>query len=116
MAGFKHRYLIVKVNSTAVLSNIRNILYKNMKSNFGDHVLSLIDTFEVIESYENLGVVILRCNLAVYKYLCHTIVSIGRIGDSDVRMTINNVSGILKKAKKKLLLEINKPMKDICSE
>lgn len=111
MAGFKHRYLILKVDSkieSAVLSNIKNILYKNMKLNFGDHVLSLIDTFEVVESYENLGILILRCNLAIYKYLCYTIISIGKVNESEVKITIKNASGILKKAKKKLLLEIAK--------
>lgn len=111
MAGFKHRYLVIKISSkieSAVLSNIKNILYRNMKMNFGDFILSLIDTFEIVESYENLGIFILRCNLAIYKYLCYTIISTGSVNDKGVRMTIQNVSGILKKAKKELLSEVKK--------
>jgi RNase P/RNase MRP subunit POP5 len=111
MAGFKHRYLVIKVNSkieTAIASNIKNILLRNMKTNFGDFILSLIETFEIVENYENLSIIIIRCNLAIYKYLCHTIISIGKINDNNVRLTILNVSGILKKAKKKLLSSIKK--------
>lgn len=114
MAGFKHRYLVIKINSkieSAILSNIKNILYRNIKTNFGDYILSLIDTLEVIESYESLGILILRCNLAIYKYLCYTIISTGTVNDKGVRMTIQNVSGILKKAKKRMLSEVKNDIK-----
>lgn len=106
MAGFKHRYIVVKIESkadAALASNLRNLLYKSMKTNFGDFVVSAIDRFEVLENHENLGVVILRCNLAIYKYLCYTLISLGRLNDVNVRFSILASSGILKKAKSKLL-------------
>lgn len=106
MAGFKHRYIVIKIESkadAAIASNLRNLLYRSMKTNFGDFVLSAIDRFEVLESHENLGIVILRCNLGIYKYLCYTLISLGRFNDTNVRFSILVSSGILKKAKIKLL-------------
>ena len=114
MAGFKHRYLVLKVNSDyKVALGVKNVIYKSMKTNFGDFVLSLVDTFEVVESYEKLGLLILRCNLSIYKYLCYTIISMGKVSNSNIRVSIVNVSGILKKAKKKLILDFNKESKGV---
>ncbi len=116
MAGFKHRYLILRVvanseSTKALISNIKNILYKSIKLNFGDSALSLIDTFEVVESYENLNILILRCNLAIYKYLSYCIVSMGKINEIGVRITIENVSGICRRAKMKFVEFIKKTEK-----
>jgi RNase P/RNase MRP subunit POP5 len=122
MAGFKHRYLIVKLEckmsngkkiDEGIITTFRTIIYNSIKSNFGEHALGMIDYFEVIERYETLGIVILRCNHAIYKYVCYTICSIGRVNETNVRFNILAVSGILRKAKKKMLeiegyLELNK--------
>jgi len=106
MAGFKHRYIVVKIDSkanNAVASNLRSLLYKNIKHNFGDFVLSTIDCFEILETHENLGIVIIRCNLSFYKYLTYSIVSLGSFNDIKVRFSILATSGILRRAKIKLL-------------
>lgn len=106
MVGVKHRYIVVKIESkagAAIASNLRSLLHRHMKINFGDFVLSAIDRFEVLENHENLGIVILKCNLCIYKYLCYTLVSLGRFNDLNVRFSILASSGILRKAKSKLL-------------
>lgn len=115
MAGFKNRYLIVKIDSfkkrNLSKASIYNILYNNIKYNFGEYTLSLIDTFEVIESYENLEIVIIKCNLQIYKYLCYCLVTFGSIkdqsmqnlNDDKIKFSILLTSGILKKAKRKFL-------------
>lgn len=103
MAGIKNRYLAVTYSSGFPTTSIKNTLYNSLRINFGEVVLSKIDVFEMLESYDTLKIVILRCNLDVYKYLCHIICTMGRIGDSNVKLSIVEVSGILKKLKKKIL-------------
>lgn len=107
MAGFRHRYIIVKIQSEAcneaVVDGLKSLLYTSLKTNFGDFVLGMIEVMEVIERYDALHVGIIRCNLAIYKYICHTICSIGKANDSRVKFSILAVSGILKKAKKKMI-------------
>lgn len=106
MAGFKHRYIVVKVESKAdapLVSNFKSNLLKNLKLQFGDVVLSLIDVLEIEESYENLGLLIIRCNLSVYKYITYTIVTTGKCNDLNVRFSIVDVGGILKKVKKRVV-------------
>lgn len=115
MAGFKHRYIIVKIDSkcmrgkedtsmnATLAQGIKNIVYNSIKNNFGEYVLGMIDCFDVIERYEHLGIAIVRCNLSIYKYVCYTICSIGKVNETDVRFSILAVSGILRKAKKKML-------------
>lgn len=106
MAGFKHRYLILKVrtaSSQSFASTLRTILWNGIKEDFGDYVLSKIDYFEVCEYHDHLGIAIIRCNIDVYKYLCYVIVTQGCVHNMNIRMHILFVSGILKKAKKALL-------------
>ena len=106
MAGFKHRYIIVKIDSKAdhaVASNLKSLLHKSIKNNFGDLVLSAIDCIEILETHENLGIVVIRCNLAIYKYLTYSLISLGALNDTKVRFSILATSGILRRAKIKLL-------------
>lgn len=100
MAGFKHRYIIIQIEGpNDVSSLLKPTLLKNIKNDFGDLVLSLIDCFEIVEYHSALNIAILRCNLSIYKYLCYSIVSTGKISFSNARISILHVSGILKKAK-----------------
>ena len=111
MAGFKHRYIVLEIESNlneSFKSKLKDILYLNLKDNFGDLVLSKIDNFEISEFYENLQIAILKCNLEIYKYLCYTIVTIGKVNSLNVHFKIVAVSGIIKKAKVMLLKYINR--------
>lgn len=112
MAGFKHRYIIVKIISkdlenkkidSDITLGIKSFIYNSLKANFGENILGMVDYFEVVESYEALGIVLLRCNLSIYKYICYTICSTGKLKDKNVKFNILGVSGILKKAKLKIL-------------
>ncbi|ELA41909.1 uncharacterized protein VICG_01093 [Vittaforma corneae ATCC 50505] len=115
MAGFKHRYIVVKIDyrhtnrresthlDAALAQGIKNLLYNSIKTNFGEYVLGMIDCFEVVERYDCLGIVIIRCNLSIHKYVCYTICSMGKVSEAEVRFSILAVSGILRKAKKRLL-------------
>lgn len=108
MAGLKHRYLAVKLETKSTqfsCASIKNALYNSLKINFGEYVLSQIDCFDILESHENLGVVIIRCNLSIHKYLCHVICTLGRVGDANVKLSVITVSGILKKARKRLIAD-----------
>jgi RNase P/RNase MRP subunit POP5 len=109
MAGYKHRYLIIKVDAASekcVPSSIKNAIIKNIKTDFGDVVLGLMDCLEVAEYHENLGIAVIKCNLAIYKYVCYTLVAMGKINKMSIRLQILFTSGILKKAKIAYLKEI----------
>lgn len=111
MAGFKHRYLIVKIEGLREKKLTKTYIYKvilnSLRHNFGEYALGLIDTLEVIETYENLEIVIIRCNLLIYKYLCYCLIITGSIKESTaeerVKFSILLTSGILKRAKKRFL-------------
>lgn len=136
MAGFKHRYLIVEIKSKEKRSfegSLKRILITGLKENYGDWILGKIDYLEICEYYDSLSIAIIRCNLDIYKYLCHTIITTGRLindkntKDCDkriknhdgsikintnksllIQMSILSVSGILKKAKVRFLEKIKK--------
>lgn len=107
MAGIKNRYLAVSHNSEFPATSIKNTLYSTLRIHFGELILSKIDVLEVLESYDALKIVIIRCNLDVYKYLCYVICTMGRIGETNVKLSIVEVSGILKKLKKKIVKRSN---------
>lgn len=106
MTCAKHRYLILRVYTEEkdfCPITIKNSIYNSLKFNFGDYVLSMICCFDVIECYPNLAVITIKCDLDVYKYICHTISTIGTIKGTNVKLSIISTSGILRKAKKRLL-------------
>lgn len=111
MVGLKHRYLIVQIKSETGRSfapTIKTILLNSIKDDFGDYIMSKVDYFEICEYHEALGIVIIRCNLDIYKYLCYAIVTKGQIGKLPTSLRILYTSGILKKAKAKFLQQIGK--------
>lgn len=112
MAGIKNRYLAVSHNSEFSTTSIKNTLYSSLRLNFGEMILSKIDVLEILESYDTLKIIVIRCNLDIYKYLCHVICTMGRIGETNVKLSIVEVSGILKKLKKKILKKYSNDLLD----
>lgn len=109
MAGLKHRYVIVQTETQqrrSLASTLKGTIVAGIKDRFGDLALSKIDCLEISEYYENLGIAIVRCNIDAYKYMCHTIMMLGKKDRAGVRLRIVSVSGILKKAKRELMKTI----------
>ncbi|KAM0680380.1 hypothetical protein GINT2_001438 [Glugoides intestinalis] len=106
MTCAKHRYLILKVytkEKEICPITIKNSIYNSLKFNFGEYVLSMICCFEVIECYPNLAVLTIKCDLDLYKYICYCINTIGTINGTNTKLSVISTSGILRKAKKRLL-------------
>lgn len=108
MAGFKHRYLVLKLDGIAPVSEIiSNFIQRRLRADFGEYALGLIDIFEVVEVHKRLGMALIRCNLQIYKYIAYVLITSAGKKEDGIRIQIMTVSGILKKARKKMLNIIN---------
>lgn len=90
----------------SLASTLRSILWEKIGEGFGEYALGKVECLEVCEFHAALGIAVIRCNLGVFKHLCQVISESRAQGDLGLRLEIVSVSGILKKAKQRLLTYI----------
>ncbi|KAI5148331.1 ribonuclease P/MRP protein subunit POP5 [Enteropsectra breve] len=115
MSGFKHRYIVVKVRAEqeqSMESTLKTYILKEIKDMFGDYVLAMVDYLEILEYHKTLQLAIIRCNLSIYKYVCYAVIMNKKMSDAKLSCSILHVSGIMKKAKSKLIKELSQSSKN----
>ncbi|KAI5170519.1 hypothetical protein PAEPH01_1502 [Pancytospora epiphaga] len=111
MVGVKHRYVILELfgmKGGSTGSSLRSWLWERMRQRHGEWGLGRIDRLDVCEYYTAMSIAVVRCDLKTCGLLCKIIREDFPNGDLAPRMGVISVSGILKKAKGRLLKRLGR--------
>lgn len=84
-------------------SALISVIKSRLVSDYGNCVLSMVGRLSVVEYLSNSRIAVIKCDAEVCKYVLSTMRGIGEVSGIECSMRILWVSGILKKAMKKVL-------------
>eukprot|EP00867_Encephalitozoon_hellem_P001328 XP_003887936.1 hypothetical protein EHEL_090600 [Encephalitozoon hellem ATCC 50504] len=80
-----------------------SVIKSRVEIDYGRHVLSMVGNLGIVEYLPHSQIVVIRCDAPVCKYVLFTITTIGEISGFKCSMSVLWVSGILKRAMRKIL-------------
>jgi RNase P/RNase MRP subunit POP5 len=109
MVCIKTRYIVVSFafedgKRVSLETVLVPIIKAKLEMNFGAYALSMVGRLSVAEYLPNNQMAIIKCDVAACKYILHSLVAIGELSGQKCSFRILWVSGILKKAMKKMVL------------
>ncbi|KAG5858786.1 Rpp14/Pop5-like protein [Encephalitozoon hellem] len=108
MVRVKSRYIVVKLlleegRGMPGMDVLGSVIKSRVEIDYGRHVLSMVGNLGIVEYLPHSQIVVIRCDAPVCKYVLFTITTIGEISGFKCSMSVLWVSGILKRAMRKIL-------------
>ncbi|KMV65426.1 hypothetical protein M970_090640 [Encephalitozoon cuniculi EcunIII-L] len=85
-----------------------SVIRSRVCTDYGIHVLSMVGSLVVVEYLPHNQVAVVRCDAPACKYVLFTIATIGEVSDLKCSMSVLWVSGILKRAMRRILRYVEK--------
>ncbi|AFN83719.1 hypothetical protein EROM_091030 [Encephalitozoon romaleae SJ-2008] len=108
MVRVKSRYVVVKLRpegnrSVPSMDVLGSIIKSKVEIDYGRHVLSMVGNLGVVEYLPHSQIAVIKCDAPACKHVLFTIATIGEISGFKCSMSVLWVSGILKRAMRKIL-------------
>lgn len=108
MVCVKTRYIVIRIRpeddrKVSFESSLVPIIKSRLKADYGNYVLSMVGRLSVVEYLPHCQMAVIKCDVEACKYILFTMTTIGEVPGMRCSISVLWISGILKKAMKKVL-------------
>lgn len=116
MIRVKGRYVVVKLRfeedrKVSLGESLAPVIKSRLAMDFGSHAVAMAGHLSVVEYLPHSQIAIVKCDAPACKYVLFTIATIGEVSNIKCSMSILWVSGVLKRAMRRILKHVESEKK-----
>lgn len=108
MVCIKTRYIVAQMlfendRRISLETSLVPVIRARLERDYGSHVMSMVGRLSVVEYLPHCQIAVIKCDVSACKYILFTLATIGELPGVRCSISVLWVSGILKKAMRRIL-------------